>query len=126
MNRKIIFRIISVIIFAAVLLLAGCNSEKDKRYASLSFHSYDGGAEYSIVVKDTSIVSCTTGKEYSKANHEELNGAGYNITFTFTGKKEGKTTATVTENMPFKDNSNNIVYELKVDKKLKVTIEKIG
>ena len=125
MNRKIIFRIISVIIFAAVLLLAGCNSEKDKRYASLSFHSYDGGAEYSIVVKDTSIVSCTTGKEYSKANHEELNGAGYNITFTFTGKKEGKTTATVTESMPFKDKSDNTVYKITVDKNLKVTIEKI-
>ena len=125
MNRKIIFRIISVIIFAAVLLLSGCKDEKDRRSASLSFHSYDGGAEYSIVVKDTSIVSCTADKEYSKANHEELNGAGYNITFTFTGKKEGKTTATVTESMPFKDKSDNTVYKITVDKNLKVTIEKI-
>lgn len=107
-------------LFSAVLY--GCN-DAPKEKTTLSFHSFDGGGpEYSVEIADTSVLSCQSERRYAKANHEELNGAGYDVVFSFDGQKEGKTTVTVTCNMRGKE-EDKTVYDATVDGNLKVTLE---
>lgn len=92
---------------------------------TLSFHSFDGGGpEYTIDV-DSDIVSCQSTKEYADANHEELDGAGFVVIFTFTGIRTGETSMTVKERSPVSGNLNH-VYNVKVDQNLNLTIEYIS
>lgn len=94
----------------------------DGAKAMLSFDSFDGGGPEYSVVHDTDIVSYTSSKEYSKPNHEELDGAGYTVSFTFTGLKPGEATMTIEERSPIADNLDHI-YAVKVDQDLNVSIE---
>ena len=63
--------------------------------AVLSFHSFDGGGPEFHAVLASDIVSIEQEKEYAKPNHEELDGAGFTVTFTFTGIKPGETVLTI-------------------------------
>ena len=54
-----------------------------KKTASLEFHSFDGGPSFTAILEDSSIVSVKETTKYSKANHAELHGAGFTVTFTF-------------------------------------------
>lgn len=93
--------------------------------ATLEFHSFDGGGpEYSVVIEDPSIVSYSSERKYSKSNHEELDGAGYTVIFTFTGLKQGETKMTVQERSPIADNSDT-VYNVTVANDLTVTLTKM-
>ena len=90
--------------------------------AVLSFHSFDGGGpEYKIVL-DTDIVSYTRSEEYADVNHEELDGAGFTVTFTFTGLKPGEATMTIEERSPIGENVDR-VYSIKVDQDLNVSVD---
>lgn len=90
--------------------------------AVLSFDSFDGGGpEYSIVL-DSDIVSFEQTVIYSKPNHEELDGAGFTVSFAFTGLKPGEATMTIEERSPITDNLDHI-YAVKVDQDLNVRIE---
>lgn len=90
--------------------------------AMLSFHAFDGGGpEYGIVL-DSDIVSWNSAREYNDANHDELDGAAYQVVFTFTGVKPGEATMTVEERSPIGGNLDH-VYAVKVDDDLNVTVD---
>ena len=90
--------------------------------ATLSFDSFDGGGpEYSILLGED-IVSYEQQREYSSPDHEDLDGASYDVTFTFAGLKPGETTMTVQQRSPIAGNMDHI-YSVKVDPNLNVTIE---
>ena len=109
---------------ALLMLLTGCSNPKNNT-ATLTFHSFDGGGpEYSTLIEDTTVVSCSSERKYNKSNHEELDGAGYNAVFTFTGLKPGETKVTVQERSPIGDN-RDIVYNVKVADDLSVTITEL-
>ena len=82
-------------IFMAMLFLsgfaagqaAGGNDMTGSQPAILSFHSFDGGGSGYDVVIDSDIVSWNSAREYFDANHEELDGAAYQVVFTFDWRK---------------------------------------
>lgn len=91
----------------------------------LTFNSFDGGGpEYSIVL-DSDIVSYRSSVSYAKPDHSEMTGAGYTITYTFTGIIPGETEMTVEERSPV-DIDKDHRYFVKVDNDLKVTIEELA
>ncbi len=93
-----------------------------KTEATLTFDSFDGGgSEYDIEL-DSDIVTCTRKKEYLDANHDELDGAAFRITYTFTGVAQGEATATVKARSPIAGNFD-YRYSLRVDEELNVSIE---
>ena len=95
-----------------------------KTEATLTFDSFDGGgSEYDIEL-DSDIVTCTRKKEYLDANHDELDGAAFRITYTFTGVAQGEATATVKARSPIAGNFD-YKYSVRVDEKLNVSIEKL-
>lgn len=93
--------------------------------ATLSFHSFDGGGpNFSAAVEDAALLTWTQTKEYEKKDHEELTGAGFTVTFTFTGLKPGKTQLTVEERSPIAGNWDH-TYAVTVEEDLRVTLEEI-
>ena len=95
-----------------------------KTEATLTFDSFDGGgSEYNIEL-DSDIVTCTRKKDYLDANHDEIDGAAFRITYTFTGVAQGETTATVKARSPIVGNFD-YKYSVRVDDKLNVSIEKL-
>ncbi|MCR5485250.1 MAG: hypothetical protein K6F09_06615 [Clostridiales bacterium] len=88
----------------------------------LKFHSFDGGGpEYSVTVDDPSVASCTSERRYQKKDHEELDGAGYDVIFTVKGLKEGETTMTVSSFSPIVE-SEEIHYLITVNSALKISV----
>lgn len=107
------------------LTLPGCTQMREEG-TSLSFHSFDGGdPEYSVSIENPDILSYRCRNQYAKANHGEINGAGYDVIFTFTGLKEGKTAVTVTCSSRIAENEETVYYAT-VDKDLSVTLDKAG
>ena len=89
---------------------------------TLQYHSYDGGGPtYTVTVGDPDKVACTKTVEYDKPNHAELNGAGYDVTFTLTGKSPGETTVTVT--CDFKGEPTKTVYTAVVNEQGLIRLE---
>ena len=116
------------LIFTLLIMIGGCTNthggENDMKNskAILTFSSFDGGGpEYSIEL-GSDIVSYKRSIKYAKANHEKLNGAGYTITYTFTGLTPGETEMTVEERSPISSNRDHR-YSVKVDNDLRVAIE---
>ena len=95
-----------------------------KTETTLTFDSFDGGGPEFDIELDSDIVTCTRRKEYFDANHDELDGAAFRITYTFTGVTQGETTLTVKARSPIAGNYDHR-YSVKVDEKLNVTIEKL-
>lgn len=92
--------------------------------ATLTFDSFDGGGpEYSIVL-DSDIVSYERTTKYKKSDHGQLDGAGYTVTYTFTGITPGETGMTVEERSPICGDMDHR-YSVKVDCDLTVTIEQL-
>lgn len=115
-------------IFTLIIMIGGCTdtqggeNDMNNTGAVLSFSSFDGGGpEYSVVL-GSDIVSYKSSVKYSKANHKELNGAGYTVTYTFTGLTPGETEMTVEERSPLSGDRDHR-YSVKVDNDMKVTIE---
>lgn len=93
--------------------------------AKLSFESFDGGGpDFKVVIADEGIVSYETEVRYHKADHDELTGAGFDETFTFTGLKPGETKVLVEERSPIADNLDHN-YMIIVDDALNVHIEEL-
>ena len=89
--------------------------------AVLSFDSFDGGGpEYSVEVSDPTVVSFTRKTAYDSPDHEEMDGAGYRVIFTFTGLRPGETQAEITSRSPITE-GEIYVYALTVDGQLNVT-----
>ena len=90
--------------------------------AVLQFRSIDGGGPSYSVRLDSDIVTYEREIQYSKANHEKLEGAGYTVTFTFTGQKPGEAQMTVEERSPIGDNIDRL-YSVRVDGALNASVE---
>ena len=105
----------------------GCARGQDKNSAkvcTLSFSSFDGGgASYRVKIEDDAILACTSKKQYSKPNHEQLDGAGYDMVFTFKGLKSGSTVVTITGESPLMPTETTI-YTAVVDDALNVVMTK--
>lgn len=125
-----------ILVILLTLLLSGCalcqtaggvrgqsgESVTGGQAAVLSFHSFDGGGPEFRIVLDSDIVSWKSAREYSKPNHAELDGAGYQAVFTFTGRKPGEAVMTVEERSPIGGNLD-YTYAVKVDSGLNVSID---
>ena len=93
--------------------------------AELRFDSFDGGGpKYDVEISDESIASCDIRREYYDADHEEMDGAGYDVIVTFTGKKPGETTALAKESSPITDSFES-QYRVTVNENLDVHIEEM-
>ena len=89
--------------------------------AVLSFDSFDGGGpEYEVEIGDPDLVSFTAKRSYASADHEEIDGAGYSVVYTFTGLKQGETQVRITGFSPI-TGCEIYVYSLDVDEMLNVT-----
>ena len=53
-----------------------------------------------------------------------MTGAGFTVTFTFTGLKAGETTATISAHSPIADNFD-AVYAVRVDDALNISLEEV-
>ena len=99
------------------------DSNTGGKTATLSFDSFDGGGpEFNVVIADESVVSYDSKVKYNKPDHEKLNGAGYDVIITFTGIKQGETTAVIEERSPIADNLDH-KYRITVDNELNVQLE---
>lgn len=97
-----------------------------EKMATLSFESFDGGGpEFNVVITDEEIVSYSRKVQYNDPDHEELNGAGYDVIITFTGLKPGETTMVIEERSPIADNLDH-KYKVTVDDELNVQIEQLS
>ena len=120
--------IIAIVIglLTGVYMIAGCTIFKEKtdgEPATLEFDSFDGGGpEYNAEIEDDSIAEIGKEKKYDKPDHDEIDGAGYKVIYTITGKKPGKTRLTVSCTMRG-DKEDDMVYVVTVDKNNKVTVE---
>ena len=89
--------------------------------AILSFDSFDGGGpEYTVELGDPTLVSWEESAWYASPDHGELDGAGYSVTFTFTGLKPGETQVRITGSSPIAG-VETYIYSLTVDEELNVT-----
>ena len=121
-------------ILAVALLLSGCvaapgpqggeeMTTESKQQVTLEYHSFDGGGpSFRVQIDDPAILEYRSEEEYDKANHEELDGAGYTVRFVFTGKQPGQTRVTVTAESPIGDNYTEF-YDAAVDADGKLTLE---
>lgn len=94
--------------------------------ATLSFQSFDGGGPvFEVILQDQEIVSYESKVYYAKADHERMTGAGYTVSYVFTGKKAGETSMTIQERSPIAENLDH-KYSVSVDENLNVTIKEIS
>ena len=129
-TRKLMIPVAVMMVFS----LFGCGKTEQKqtgsnqggKTASLSFESFDGGGpEFNVVIADESVVSYSSEAKYNKADHGEMNGAGYDEVITFTGIKPGETTVLIEERSPIADNLD-YKYRITVDDTLNVQIEQLS
>ncbi len=134
MQKGLLFIVVGLAAAAviALCLLAGCGKKaadnpagttgRTEKTASLSFSSFDGGGhEYTARLDDPSVAEVSSARDYGKQNHEEIDGAGYNMVFTFQGKKPGTTALTIVGTSPIMDREE-YHYTLTVDDALRVTV----
>jgi len=101
-------------------------NELISKEVTLRFDSFDGGGpEYNVIIKDESIVSYTAVREYAKADYDMMTGAGYDMVYTFTGLKPGKTDMVIEARSPIADNFD-INYRIIVSEDLSVKIEEVS
>ena len=102
------------------------DSEMKDKTATLRFDSFDGGGpEFDLHIEDESIVSYTELREYAREDHDEVTGAGYEVVFTFTGKKPGETEMLIEERSPIAENLD-MKYKIVVSDDLSVKIEEVS
>ncbi|MBQ7455652.1 MAG: hypothetical protein IJS53_04345 [Clostridia bacterium] len=93
--------------------------EKEPETVSFTFHSFDGGGpEWTPVLSAPEAVRWTSSVRYKKADHAELNGAGYDITYTFYGRVPGTVTLWFSEfgDGESPEGASSEVYTLEVDR----------
>ena len=118
----IVLLLCGVAAFGFVGCTHGKKPKTDDKSSTLSFHSFDGGGpSYNVEIQDPSVLSYTSEQKYGKEDHEELDGAGYDVIFTFHGLKSGSTTVTITAESPIMP-TETTVYAAAVDEALKVTL----
>ena len=91
--------------------------------ATLTFHSFDGGGpRFTAVLSDPDLVSVEKQIEYSRPDHEELDGAAFSVRFILTGRNPGTGELRIEERSPIAGNYDR-TYAVTVDPELRVTLE---
>ncbi len=129
-------KILIPVLVGAVMAITGCvsqakkmgggtNDENDTKQdgTQLVFSSFDGGGPAYNVVLDSDIVSYECKSVYAKDEHETIEGASYDVVYTFKGLKAGESGMTIEERSPIAGNFDHI-YKVKVDEGMNVSIEK--
>ena len=94
------------------------------RTAEARYHSFDGGGmEYSLSVEPEGIVTWSSERDYSDPDHEELDGAGYDVVFRFAGVAQGSAHASVAGFSPIADEMEDDFW-LTVDRDLNVSLHR--
>ncbi len=89
----------------------------------LRFSSFDGGGpEYDAEIGDAAILSVLQRREYNDPDHDQLDGAPYNVLFSFFGLRPGVTAVTISSYSPIDGESETLVYTAEVDDALNVTL----
>ena len=105
---------------------AGLEDDAWQQSVALTFDSFDGGGPtYSIMIDDPEIVKYERLTEYNSPDHEMMDGAGYDVTFVFTGLEPGTTTMTISARSPIGDNYD-IEYSVTVNEELEIFVEETG
>ena len=117
-----------ILLLTLCLPLFACVSPKgsgNEGTARLEFHSFSGGGpEFNVEIQDPDVVSVEKTYRYDKRD-AYVDGAGFDVYFTFTGLKAGTTLVTVAERSPIAGNFDHL-YEVAVDKDLKVQLTKLS
>lgn len=88
----------------------------------LSFSSFDGGGpEYEAIIENPEIVQCSAERDYGSENHEELDGASFNMIFTFKGLKAGTTVVKIEGRSPIAGDED-YYYDVTVNDALQTKI----
>ena len=123
--RRFFFTFLTVLLVTAIprtgQIMAGDDMAAAGANAYLTFDSFDGGGPEYTVVLNTDIVAYEHKGQYKDPNHEEMDGASYNVTFIFKGLKSGEGTLTVKERSPIAGNVDR-TYSVRVDEALNVMI----
>ncbi len=90
----------------------------------ITYDSFEGGGpEYTVKIANPSIISYT--EEIRRSSYDEdgvdIDGAGYDVIFEFTGLQQGETKVTIFARSPIADNFD-AVYMVNVDQNLNVTM----
>ncbi len=119
------------LICAGFMIQASCGSgaspqaDAGEKTAKLTFASFDGGGpSYSCELGDPSLVSVTSEHQYYSEDHDRIEGAGYEVLFTFTGLKPGETELTVRSFSPIVE-AQEWRYRVSVDDRLAVTLTEL-
>ena len=95
-----------------------------EKEAELSFHSFDGGGpKYALKTEDGELFSYTSERNYGKKNHAELDGASYEVVYTFKGLKAGSGSFTITEYSPIDGSEYDYIYDFTVNDALAINVE---
>ena len=71
----------------------------------LPYDSFDGGGpDYTATADNPSLLEITSERLYDRTDHDEIDGAGCQVRFTFRGLQPGATLVTVTARSPVGDN----------------------
>lgn len=98
-----------------------CFDEKLKP-VRLSYHSFDGGGpEYTFVSEIKGIFTWYCERVYSKADHETLCGAGYEVVYTLYPLRKGKATALISGSSPIAPVEEERIY-VEVDENLSIRV----
>ena len=90
---------------------------------TLEYRSFDGGGpEFEATLTDPSIASYTVEREYSDPDHDEIDGAAYEVIFTFRGEKPGSTTLYVRSFGPLEE-EQTYSYDVTVNDDLQIAVE---
>ena len=126
--KKALVISLAVGVLAGINVFAGCTDSKESendKTATIEFDSFDGGGpEYTAVIEDENIISVSKEIKYNKPDHDEIDGAGYKVIYTITGKKPGKTRLTVSCTMQGVK-EDDMVYDVTVADDNKVTVESV-
>lgn len=90
--------------------------------AVLTVSSFDGGGpEFEFITDEPSVISWDVTREYGRADHDQIDGAAYDVTVTLHALKEGSATFTVLARSPIADNYD-AAYYVTVDGALNITV----
>lgn len=114
-----------ILLLTLCIVLTGCAGQK-KGTAELRFRSFDGGGpQFTAEVEDPGLVRVEKSFRYDKRNHKKLDGAGYDVIFTFAGLKPGQTRLTLAERAAVGGNRDRL-YTVAVGEDLQVTLTELS
>lgn len=125
-KKYIICSIIALLILIIGLIIIACSRKKEFNDKAVIELSTNGGVPYNweYTIEDKSIVKLD--KQDSKAKNN-LEGGPVELKYYFKGVKEGNTTITFNyKNITDETVDETKVYNVIVDKKLKIKIEEIN